>query len=113
PKADCHGSFCGSVLARLWERRSARLTATNFPGPKQPEALAVPGDDGLRIDDHQGRSPIDPDLAQPPPINRSVDVSLGRFTERRSTPSWCRSARFSNSSVARDLRAVKTATTTT
>ena len=24
--------------------------------------------------------------------SRSADVSLGRFTERRSTPSWCRSA---------------------
>src|ERR1700730_3619262 len=36
---------------------------------------------------------------------RSPDVSLVRFTERRSTPSWCRSARFTRWSVARDLNA--------
>src|ERR1035438_1438441 len=35
--------------------------------------------------------------------SRSADVSSGRFTERRSTPSWCRSARFSRWRVARDL----------
>jgi hypothetical protein len=43
------------------------LATTNLPGPEQPEALAVPGNDGLRLDDDQGRSPIDPDLAQPRP----------------------------------------------
>ena len=36
--------------------------------------------------------------------NRSAGVSLGRFTERRGTPSWCRKARFSNWSAARDLK---------
>src|SRR5260370_36887325 len=41
--------------------------------------------------------------------SRSADVSLGRFTERRRTPSWCRSARFSSWSVARDLKAADAA----
>jgi len=33
----------------------------------------------------------------------------GPFTERRSTVSWCRSARFSRLSVARDLKAAEAA----
>jgi len=45
--------------------------------------------------------------------SRSADVSLGRFTERRRTPSWCRSARFSIWSVARDLKAADVATANT
>src|SRR5580700_825187 len=48
-------------------RRSARLTATNFPRPKEPEALVVPGNDGFRLDDDQGRSPIAQNFAQPCP----------------------------------------------
>jgi hypothetical protein len=43
--------------------RSARLAMTNFSGPEQPEALSVPGNDGFRVDDDQGRSPIVPSLA--------------------------------------------------
>jgi hypothetical protein len=31
---------------------------TDFPSPEQPEALAVPGNDGFRLDDDQGGSPI-------------------------------------------------------
>jgi hypothetical protein len=38
--------------------------------------------------------------------SRSAHVSLGRFTGRRRTPSWCRRPGFSNWSVARDLKAV-------
>src|ERR1700681_340796 len=34
------------------DRRSAQLAATDFPCPEQPEALAVPGNNGLRLDDH-------------------------------------------------------------
>ncbi len=45
------------------DRRSARLAMTNFPAPEQPEALAMPGHDGLRLDDDQGRSPIVPNFA--------------------------------------------------
>jgi site-specific DNA recombinase len=42
---------------------TARPAVTNFPGPEQPEALAVPGNDGFRLDDDQGGSPIVPNLA--------------------------------------------------
>jgi hypothetical protein len=45
------------------DRRSSRVAVTNLPGPEQPEALAVPGNDGFRLDDDQGRSPIVPNLA--------------------------------------------------
>src|SRR5215831_13610074 len=42
--------------------------------------------------------------------SRSADVSLGRFTERPSTASWCRWARFSTWRVVRDLKVVAVAT---
>ncbi len=35
-------------------------------------------------------------------------VSLGRFTDRCRTPSWCRSAKFSRWSAARDLKVADT-----
>ena len=55
-------------LANLFRHRWASgLAVTNFPGPEQLEALAVPANDGFRSDDHQGRSPVDPNLAQPRP----------------------------------------------
>jgi hypothetical protein len=40
---------------------------TNLPGPEQPKALAVPANDGFRLDDDQGRSPIAPHFAEPRP----------------------------------------------
>ena len=43
------------------------LAVANFPGPEQPEALTMPANDGLRLDDDQGRSPIAPNFAQPSP----------------------------------------------
>jgi hypothetical protein len=43
----------------------------------------------------------------------SADVSLGRFTERRKTPSWCRSAMFYNWSAARDWKAADVAAANT
>ena len=49
------------------DRRSTRLAVSNFPCPEQPEALAVPANDGFRLDDDQGRSPIAPHFAQPSP----------------------------------------------
>jgi hypothetical protein len=53
-------------LAHLFGNRwPAGLAVTNFPCPEQAEALAVPGNDGLRFDDDQGRSPIAPNFAQP------------------------------------------------
>src|SRR5260370_451302 len=32
------------------DRLSARLAVADFPSPEQPEALAVPGNDGFRLD---------------------------------------------------------------
>src|SRR5262249_13860848 len=39
------------------------LAATNFPGPEQPKALAMPANDGFRLDDDQEGSPIAPSFA--------------------------------------------------
>src|ERR1017187_6859123 len=41
--------------------------------------------------------------------SRSAEVSFGRLTERRRTPSWRRSARCSSWSADRDLKAVNAA----
>jgi hypothetical protein len=49
------------------DRWPARLAVTNSPRPEQAKALAVPANDGFRLDDDQGRSPIDPNFAQPRP----------------------------------------------
>jgi hypothetical protein len=55
-------------LADFFRHRWAPgLAVTNLPGPEQPEALAVPANNGFRFDDDQGRSPIAPDFAQPRP----------------------------------------------
>src|SRR5713101_2922581 len=35
--------------------------------PPQPEAPSVPGDDGLRLDDHERRSPSSPDAREQAP----------------------------------------------
>src|ERR1041384_6442405 len=48
-------------------RRSTRLTTTDFPSPEEPEAAAVPANDGFGLHDHQGRPPIAPNPAQPSP----------------------------------------------
>src|SRR6266851_2454080 len=55
-------------LADFFRHRWAPgLAMTNFPGPEEPEALAVPANDGFGLDDDQGRSPIAPSFAQPRP----------------------------------------------
>src|SRR6266436_6674179 len=95
------------------KRWTPRLAMTHFPYPEQPKALAVPADHGFRLDDDQGRSPIAPSSQSHAHQSRSADLSLGRFTERRSTESWCRRARFSRWSVARDLKAADAATANT
>jgi hypothetical protein len=38
-----------------------------LPGPPEPETLLVPGDDGLRLDEDQRRSPSGPDTRQHDP----------------------------------------------
>jgi len=46
-------------------RWSAKLAVTDSPSPEQPATLAVPVNDGIRLNDDQGRSPIVPNVAQP------------------------------------------------
>src|SRR5262249_44720409 len=38
-----------------------------FPGPEQPQAPAVPGDHGGRLNQNQGRLPVTPQPAEPDP----------------------------------------------
>ena len=67
PRADSRGSS-SELVANLFRHRWAPgLPVTNFPCPEQLEALAVPANDSFRFDDDQGRSPVDPNLAQPSP----------------------------------------------
>src|SRR3979411_2499377 len=50
PKRILAAHFADQFSHVVGNRRSAGLTTTNFPGPEQPAALAVPGNDGLRLD---------------------------------------------------------------
>src|SRR5580658_2886937 len=60
-------------------RWSAKLAVTDSPSPEQPATLAVPVNDGIRLNDDQGRSPIVPNVAQPHStgVARPDDVILG------------------------------------
>ena len=49
-----------------WDCRTTE-PVTAFPGPKASKGLPVPGDDGLRSDDNDGRSPLRPDPREPHP----------------------------------------------
>ena len=51
----------------LRNRRPAGLAVADLPGPEQSEALPVPGDHGLWVDDHEGGPPVTPSPAQPSP----------------------------------------------
>jgi len=41
--------------------------ATDFPSPQKSKALAMPGDDGLRLDEDQRGPSVGPEFAQPGP----------------------------------------------
>ena len=55
--------------------------ASTLPGPPEPEALSVPGDDGLRLDDDEHRSPSRPEARARPrgigPSSRAALVAVG------------------------------------
>jgi hypothetical protein len=51
----------------FWNSRSPGLATPDLPGPEQPEALAVPGDHRLRLNDDEGGAPIGPNPGQPCP----------------------------------------------
>lgn len=38
----------------VWNRRPSGPPAADLPGPEQPEACAMPRDDGVRFDDDEG-----------------------------------------------------------
>ena len=46
---------------------ATRLTTADSPRPEQAETLAMPSDDGIGLDDHQGRFPVTPHAPQPDP----------------------------------------------
>jgi hypothetical protein len=86
------------------------MAMTNFPSPEQPEALTVPANDGFRLDDDQGRSPIAPDCAQPrpeEPIGGSQLRPLHRATQDAELVPKCDILQLKGSS---DLKAADAAT---
>ena len=62
PKRIVAAHFADQFSHVFGNRRPAKLAATNFPGPDQPEALTMPANDGFRLDDGQGRSPSAPNF---------------------------------------------------
>ena len=63
PKRIVTAHFADQFSHVFRNRGPAGLAVTNSLGPEEPEALAVPGNDGFRLDDDQGRSPIAPECA--------------------------------------------------
>ena len=47
--------------------RSARAQRSALPAPVESESLAVPPDDGLRLNDHEGLTPSGPEAREPGP----------------------------------------------
>jgi hypothetical protein len=52
------------------------LAVPAFPGPKQAESLAMPGNDGFRFNNDESRTPLGPDSQEP---NPEKPVSRSRF----------------------------------
>ena len=81
PKRICaaHGSDQIANLSR--DRWPARLAVADLPAPEEAKALPVPPDDGFRLDDHQGGSPVHPNSRKPgpeEPISCGEPQALGR-----------------------------------
>jgi hypothetical protein len=68
-----------SISGDCW---SSRLPVSDLPGPKQTEALAMPSNHGLGLDDHQSRTPVVPNSAQPDPQNKVRGRQLRSFLRR-------------------------------
>jgi hypothetical protein len=84
--------------------RAPRLAAADSPRPKQAKTFAMPRNDCLGFDDHQGRLPITPSRRSHTQKIRSARVSFSRLgAARRKTVSCCRKARFSRRSWAEVL----------
>ena len=95
------------------QRWTAARSAFRTSGPSAAEPVAMPPDNGVRLDDHQRRAPVLPDSRQGDPNSRSPRSRRGRFEERFIAVSCCRSARFSktNSRWPRSANASARATT--
>ena len=80
-----------------------------LPRPPQAEASSVPGDDGLGLDDDERRSPSGPvcvraDFRANGPPSRAATAAAECAC---STCSWCRNARISSWSAARERTHVR------
>ena len=58
------------------------LAAADFPRPEQAKAFTMPGDNGFRLDDHQGGLPVAPHASQPHPEDS--------ISGRQFQPFWSR-----------------------
>ena len=85
-----------------WHARSSSASAAS-PGPKEAKAASMPGDDGLRPDDVNRRPPAAPGSREPRPQHQVCRRQTEAWPrDRLTTVSWCRSARISRCSAARD-----------
>jgi hypothetical protein len=61
----------------FWHARAAALSVSDLPGPEPSEALPVPRDHGLRLDNDEGGSPVAPHFGQPGPEESIGGRQLG------------------------------------
>src|SRR5205814_9936626 len=85
-------------------RRTPALAMPDLPCPKKAKAFPVPSDHGLGLDDDKTERQSAHTPHSQAHRSRSNGVNFALLTERCSTPSWCRSARFSNWRAARVLK---------
>jgi hypothetical protein len=107
PSAGSAPPSCQSVRGCRRARWSPESAPTP-PGPPPSEALSVPGDDGLRLATASGVRYRDQNRATMTQSHRSGFASQTRPGRvRGSTSSWCRRARISRWSAARDRAKVR------
>jgi hypothetical protein len=88
---------CGTTGLPALPRRISHVQ--NKRKPLRCQAITVSGLTMTRADRQSYQT-----LHSHAQSRRSAGLSLGRFTERCRTLSWCRSARLSRWSAARDLK---------
>jgi hypothetical protein len=81
PRADSLSTARGLGCARLLAQAGRPSTFSTLPGPEQAKAAAVPCEDGLRLDNVDGRAPAAPCLRQPRP-----QQSVGRAEPQSVRP---------------------------
>src|SRR5438128_515287 len=87
--------------------RATGSTASRLPVPERAEALPVPANHGLRLNDIERFAPPCPPLREPHPEDASRRPTRGRLERRRSRASCCRSARFSRTRSVRAFSAAR------